>query len=116
MTSPMVWLRAAAACVALVVVGLLAGPRDVSPAWAADADKLEKKLTIHDRDSGFEMKFVLIPATGDKGFMMGSSDAERVSIQRELTTKAVPRWPQEEGPRHKVVISKPYYVGTVEVT
>ena len=59
--SPKVWFRAALTCVALMVVGLLAGPRQGPPVWAADADnKLEKKLTIQDRDSGFEMKFVLV--------------------------------------------------------
>jgi len=114
--SPKVWFRGALPWVALTVVGLLAGPQDVPTAWAADADKLEKILTLQDKDSGFEMKFVLIPATGDKGFMMGSPDAERNTILRELTTKGVPRWPQEEAPRHKVTLSKPYYLGTVEVT
>jgi formylglycine-generating enzyme required for sulfatase activity len=75
-------------------------------------DKLPKTLKIEDKDSGFSMDFVLIPATGPKGFMMGSTAEERKAVMTETKDER----PKAESPRHKVVISKPFYLGKYEVT
>src|SRR5262245_49287975 len=104
-------------CLVLLAVFPFAVPPDaLPPASAADSDKVQKKLTIEDKDSKFRMEFVLIPPTGKKGFMMGSTDAERREVLRQVTGKGRPSWPDEEGPRHKVIISKLFYLGKFEVT
>jgi len=66
---------------------------------AAAAPDLKEKLTL-DLGDGVMMKLVLIPA-GE--FMMGSppSEANRSS---------------DEGPQHRVRITKPFYMGACEVT
>jgi len=58
-----------------------------------------KELTL-DLGGAVTMKMVLIPAGK---FMMGSPDSEQGRSE-------------EEGPQHKVTISKPFYVGVTEVT
>ena len=67
--SPKFWSRGAGLCVLLLAVITLAVSPEAPDASAADSDKVQKKLTIEDRDSKFRMEFVLIPATGDKGFI-----------------------------------------------
>src|SRR4051794_2527404 len=100
--SPKFWSGGAGLCGLLLGVFTLAVPPDALPvASGADSDKVQKKLTIEDKDSKFRMEFVLIPATGAKGFMMGSTDAERRDVLQQVTGKGRPKWPDEEGPRHK---------------
>ena len=62
---------------------------------AATKDKRPKELTIDIAD-GIKMDFVLIPAGT---FLMGSD-----------------KGPKDEGPIHRVVVSKPFYMAKYEVT
>jgi formylglycine-generating enzyme required for sulfatase activity len=114
--SAKLWSGGVSLCLLLTVVPFAVPPDALPLASAADADKVQKKLTIEDKDSKFRMEFVLIPPTGDKGFMMGSTDAERGEVRKQVTGKGRPRWPDEEGPRHKVILSKLFYLGKFEVT
>ncbi len=61
---------------------------------------LSKELTL-DLGGGVKVKLVLIPAGK---FLMGSPKAEK------------DRYSDFEGPQHEVTISKPFYLGTYEVT
>jgi len=61
--------------------------------------RLPKKLAL-DVGKGVVMRFVLIPPGS---FLMGSGDSE-------------PNHRADEGPPHKVVITRPFYMGATEVT
>ncbi|MDA1049467.1 MAG: SUMF1/EgtB/PvdO family nonheme iron enzyme [Planctomycetota bacterium] len=74
-----------------VVAALKAGTEQVP----SGGEKLPKELAIELSD-GAKMQFVLIPAGS---FAMGSADGDR-----------------DERPRHRVVISKPFYMARHEVT
>jgi len=67
------------------------GPRELP--------KLDKQLTL-DLGDGVTMKLVLIPAGK---FLMGSPEGEQGRDE-------------DEGPQHKVTITKAFYMGTTEVT
>jgi formylglycine-generating enzyme required for sulfatase activity len=68
-----------------------------APAQLEAARKIGKPVSL---TNSIGMKFVLIPAGS---FMMGSPPTE---LEREY----------HEGPRHRVVISRPFYLQTTEVT
>ncbi len=70
---------------------------------------LPGKLTL-DLGGGVTMEFVLIPA-GE--FMMGSAQSPE-EVARQGGGK--PEWFENEHPRHRVRISKPFYMGKYEVT
>ncbi|MGD0091177.1 MAG: SUMF1/EgtB/PvdO family nonheme iron enzyme [Planctomycetota bacterium] len=74
--------------------------REKTRAAQPDAGALPKELTL-DLGGGVRMDMVLVPA-GE--FMMGSSRKPSAS------------WQGNEGPVHKVTITKPYYVGKYPVT
>jgi formylglycine-generating enzyme required for sulfatase activity len=80
-----------------------------SPKPAAEAETLSKTLTL-DLGNGVKMELVLIPA-GE--FMMGNkfpaAEAVKLFGGKEATYA-------NEYPRHKVTISKPFYMGVYEVT
>ena len=97
------------------------GPRP--EARATDRAKDEPRaLKVEDEGCGFCMEFARIPATGEAGFLMGASEREQlesIGDRAEVWGKVQP-WMEavyrQEGPRHKVVISKPFYLGKYEVT
>jgi formylglycine-generating enzyme required for sulfatase activity len=62
------------------------------------------------------MKLVRIPATGEKGFWMGSDETERREVLKALNEEKEPDWLKAEGPRHKVILSKEFFLGVTEVT
>ena len=59
------------------------------------------------------MEFVLIPA-GD--FMMGSPEGPGDVARKSSYEKDKPDWYKREHPRHRVKISRPFYMQTTEVT
>ena len=64
-------------------------------------------------ENSIGMKFRLVPP-GE--FLMGSTPEE---IEAELKVAAYPDWREKivsEGPQHKVILTKPIYVGATEVT
>jgi serine/threonine protein kinase/formylglycine-generating enzyme required for sulfatase activity len=79
---------------------------------------LPRQLVIESgRGQGdFRMEFVLIPATGEGGFQMGATAQERRRVLADLEETEEPAWLKAESPRHKVVLSKPFYLGKYEVT
>jgi len=79
------------------------------PKRAAKAKTLPETLTL-DLGKGATMKLVLIPA-GD--FLMGGKFSAAEAIKR---FGGNPNHYQSELPRHKVTISRPFYMGIYEVT
>lgn len=90
-----------------------ADPRESSPArqeQAACAKRLRLPITTI---NSIGMEFVLIPS-GE--FTMGSSDPAAQSSTPIGAEKANPDIPPNEIPRHRVRISRPFYLGAYEVT
>jgi formylglycine-generating enzyme required for sulfatase activity len=84
-----------------------------TPALTEDTDRFVTSLT-----NSIGMKFVLIPA-GE--FMMGSTDVELDKVVGEMrqqrqwseyVAKSIPA----EVPKHRIVITEPFYLGITEVT
>src|SRR6185295_5041812 len=91
----------------------------VTPDEAKDRDKPAKAEIVKDRKeftNSVGMEFVRIPATGEKGFLMGAADEEREDVRKGLEYKEQPDWLAAEGPRHRVILTKPFYLGVHEVT
>lgn len=107
--------------------GRLPPPAAKAPFDAASARQYQKLWADHlgtsrETTNSLGMKLTLIPP-GE--FLMGSTDAEIHEYVKTIETNstAEPRIKSEgvakvrsEGPRHRVVLSKPFYLGTVEVT
>jgi formylglycine-generating enzyme required for sulfatase activity len=82
---------------------------------AGHTPSLPKELPV-EGEQGFKMEFVLVPATGEKGFVMGSGEDEREAVRKALGEAEQPPSLKAEGPAHKVIIRKPFYLGKYEVT
>ena len=66
-----------------------------------------------DLGGGVKLELVLIPA-GE--FMMGSGESAEAVARKCSYKGAKPEWFNNEHPRHKVRITKPFYIGKYEVT
>ena len=90
----------------------------VAPFDEAQARAHQEKWAMHlgvpvEYENSIGMKFLLVPP-GE--FLMGSKPEE---IEAALKVAAYPDWREKivsEGPQHKVILTKPIYVGATEVT
>ena len=94
-----------------------APPRADAPFDAAKAKDLQAAWAKHlgvdvEVTNSVGMKLRLIPP-GE--FTMGSGDAEREAVRTQVDAWAVPAV-AAEGPPHKALVAKAYYLGTNEVT
>ncbi len=94
-------------------------PPAIAPFDAAAARQLQQQWARHlgvpvEVSNSIGMKFVLIPPGK---FMMGSP---KELIEEELKTPNIEGWYKvhlsREGPRHRVRITKPFYLGVYDVT
>lgn len=92
--SPSMWFHGFGLGALLCVLGFLLG---ACPA----EEKAGKDQNAFTNSIG--MKFVRIPATGKDGFWMGSDEDDRDA-------------PKDEKPRHRVVLTKDFFLGVSEVT
>jgi formylglycine-generating enzyme required for sulfatase activity len=74
--------------------------------------KQEKGITV-DLGGGVKMEFVQIPAGQ---FMMGSGESTRDLVKEFKLPGPFVHYLQDEHPQHRVVITKPFYMGKYEVT
>ncbi|MDP6633433.1 MAG: formylglycine-generating enzyme family protein [Phycisphaerae bacterium] len=82
----------------------------VSPAQTAAARKLGVPVAF---ENSVGMRFVLIPP-GE--FMMGSKDSSAQVASNCAMPNAAPGWFVDEHPRHKVTLTKAFYMSIHEVT
>jgi formylglycine-generating enzyme required for sulfatase activity/WD40 repeat protein len=97
-------------------------PPAVAPFDAATARKHQKAWAAHlgkplEVENSIGMKFVLIPP-GE--FMMGSTEEEVEQLLQEAKERQDQQWYTDqlptEAPRHRVRITRPFYLGLYEVT
>lgn len=91
--------------------------RAVVPFLPAKASQLQRDWAAHLKKpqaytNSIGMRFELIPP-GD--FQMGSTDAEIKELVKGVVAGREQSQVRDEAPRHKVTLSKPYYLGTYEV-
>lgn len=94
-----------------VCVGLILGPIAAQPT-TPQSNPARQSTT-----NSIGMKQALIPA-GE--FMMGSTPQEIDLLLTQMKERGVDRWylasPPSEGPRHRVKITRPFYIDVYEVT
>jgi formylglycine-generating enzyme required for sulfatase activity/serine/threonine protein kinase len=102
--------------------GEAAPPLAVTPFDAAQAKHHQQAWADYlgvpvEFENSIGMKFVLIPP-GE--FMMGSTEAEVAQLLKEVKERQEPQWYIDqllsEAPRHRVKITRPFYLGLYEVT
>ena len=92
--------------------------RAVVPFLASKASQLQRDWAAYLKKpqaykNSIGMRFELIPP-GE--FQMGSTDAEIKELVKGIAAGREQTQVRDEAPRHKVTLSKPYYLGTYEVT
>jgi formylglycine-generating enzyme required for sulfatase activity len=90
----------------------------IAPFDTEQAKKHQQQWAEHlkvpvERENSIGMKFVLIPP-GE--FLMGSTDMEIEESVSIVDSQDRSEFVKSEGPRHKVVLTQPFYLGVAEVT